>query len=131
MDPNRIGLFDLAERRLAWADQRRAVLAQNIANANTPGFKPHDLKSFAATLGGAAGVAQVRTHPNHLGAAGTTALDEVIDRTHTQSPDGNAVALDEQLMKVADTDTAHALVTTIYRKYLGMFSMALGRNSSG
>ena len=34
-------------------------------------------------------------------------------------------------MKVADTDTAHALVITIYRKYLGMFSMALGRNSSG
>ena len=55
----------------------------------------------------------------------------MVDRTHTQSPDGNAVALDEQLMKVADTDTAHALVTTIYRKYLGMFSMALGRNSSG
>ena len=131
MDHKRIGLFDLAERRLAWTDQRRAVLAQNIANANTPGFKPHDLKSFAATLGGAIAIAQVRTHPNHLGTAGATALGEVVDRTHTQSPDGNAVALDEQLMKVADTDTAHALVITIYRKYLGMFSMALGRNSSG
>jgi flagellar basal-body rod protein FlgB len=130
MDTNRIGLFDLAERRLAWADQRRSVLAQNIANANTPGFKPHDLKSFAATLGGAGTVAQVRTQPNHLSAAGATALGEVVDRTHTQSPDGNAVAMDEQLMKVADTDTMHALVTTIYRKYLGMFSMALGRNSS-
>jgi flagellar basal-body rod protein FlgB len=129
MDTNRIGLFDLAERRLAWADQRRSVLAQNIANANTPGFKPHDLKSFAATLGGAGTVAQVRTQSNHL-AAGATALGEVVDRTHTQSPDGNAVAMDEQLMKVADTDTMHALVTTIYRKYLGMFSMALGRNSS-
>ena len=43
MDPKRIGLFDLAERRLAWADRRQAVLAQNIANANTPGYKPHDL----------------------------------------------------------------------------------------
>ena len=60
-----------------------------------------------------------------------TSPNEVVDRTHTQSPDGNAVALDEQLMKVADTDTAHALVTTIYKNYLGMFSMALGRNSSG
>ena len=71
MDPKRIGLFDLAERRLAWADRRQAVLAQNIANANTPRFKPHDLKSFATTLGDAVGVAQVRTHPNHLtGTAG-------------------------------------------------------------
>ena len=76
-------------------------------------------------------MAPVRTQPNHLaGTAGATAPNEVVDRTHTQSPDGNAVALDEQLVKVADTDTTHALVTTIYQKYLGMFSMALGRSSS-
>ncbi|HET6195023.1 MAG TPA: flagellar basal body protein [Acetobacteraceae bacterium] len=132
MDPKRIGLFDLAERRLAWADRRQAVLAQNIANADTPRFRPHDLKPFAATLGDAVGVAQVRTHPNHLaGTAGGAAPDEVVDRSHAQSPDGNAVALDEQLVKLADTETTHAMVTTIYRKYLGMFGMALGRGSSG
>lgn len=131
MDPIHIGLLDLAEQRLAWADQRQAVLAQNIANANTPGFKPHDLRSFAATLDHASVVTPVRTQPNHLaGTAGAKAPNEVVDRTHTQSPDGNAVALDEQLVKVADTDTTHALVTTIYRTYLGMFNTALGRSSS-
>jgi flagellar basal-body rod protein FlgB len=57
--------------------------------------------------------------------------DEVVDRTHTQSPDGNAIALDEQLVKVAETETTHTLVTTIYKKYLGMFSLALGRSASG
>ena len=76
--------------------------------------------------------APVRTQPNHLaGTTGTTAANEVVDRTHMQSPDGNAVALDEQLVKVADTETTHALVTAIYRKYLGMFATALGRTSSG
>jgi flagellar basal-body rod protein FlgB len=132
MDSKRIGLFDLMERRLAWADQRQAVLAQNIANANTPAYKPHDLRSFATMLDNASVIAPARTQPNHL--PGTTAAitpNEVVDRTHTQSPDGNAVALDEQLVKVAQTDTTHALVTTIYRKYLAMFAMALGRNSSG
>ncbi|HUB43399.1 MAG TPA: flagellar basal body protein, partial [Acetobacteraceae bacterium] len=49
MDPTQIGLFSLAERRLAWADQRQAVLAQNIANAATPNFQPSDLPSFAST----------------------------------------------------------------------------------
>lgn len=131
MDPRRIGLFDLAERRLAWADRRQAVLAENIANANTPGYKPHDLRSFAATLDNANVVAPVRTQPNHLAGTAAMAPNEVVDRTHAQSPDGNAVALDEQLVKVAETDTTHALVTTIYRKYLGMFSMALGRTASG
>jgi flagellar basal-body rod protein FlgB len=48
-----------------------------------------------------------------------------------KSADGNAVALDEQLVKVADTDTTHQLVTTIYKAYLGMFRTALGSGSSG
>jgi flagellar basal-body rod protein FlgB len=78
------------------------------------------------------GVAQVLTHSNHLaGTAGVAAPDEVVDRSHTQSPGGDAVALDQQLVKLADTETTHPMVTSIYRKYLGMFSMALGRGSSG
>ena len=127
-----IGLFDLAERRLAWANRRQAVLAQNIANANTPGFKPHDLKPFTAALTRAQTAAPIRTQPNHLaGTIAARAHNEVIDRSHMQAPDGNAIALDEQLVKVADTETTHALATTIYRKYLSMFSIALGRGAGG
>jgi flagellar basal-body rod protein FlgB len=132
MDPTHIGLFDVAEQRLAWTDRRQAVLAQNIANANTPGFKPHDLQPFASALGKAGAVAPVRTQPNHL--AGTQVAPspaEVIDRQAAKAPDGNAVALDEQLVKVANTETTHTLVTTIYKKYLALFGMALGRTSSG
>ena len=132
MEPNRIGLFDLAERRLAWADQRQGVLAQNIANANTPRITSRMISSRSPRpLAAPARWPRPARTPTIWGTAGGTAPNEVVDRTHTQSPDGNAVALDEQLMKVADTDTTHALVTTIYKKYLGMFSMALGRNSSG
>jgi flagellar basal-body rod protein FlgB len=43
--------------------------------------------------------------------------------------DGNTVALDQQLTKVADTETTQALVTSIWKKYMGMFSTALGRSS--
>ena len=132
MDPKHIGLLDLAERRLAWADRRQSVLAQNIANVNTPRFKPHELRPFAAALDQVLTVVPVRTRPNHL--AGTAAVmmpDEVVDRAHMQAPDGNAVSLDEQLVKLAETETTHRLATTIYRKYIGMFSTALGRGTSG
>jgi flagellar basal-body rod protein FlgB len=132
MNAKHIGLFDLAERRLAWADQRQAVLAENIANVNTPGFKSRDLRSFATTLDNASAATPVRTQPNHLaGTVAAKAPNEVVDRTQTQSPDGNAVALEQQLVKVADTETTHTLVTTIYRAYLGMFNTALGRSSAG
>jgi flagellar basal-body rod protein FlgB len=46
----------------------------------------------------------------------------------SRAPDGNTVALDEQLTKVADTQTTQTLVTMIYKKYVGMFSLALGRS---
>ena len=107
MDPTHIGLFDLAEQRLAWTDQRQAVLAQNIANANTPGYKPHDLQSFAAALADVqrGGTGAHPAQPSGRHARRAPQPDEVVDRTHAQSPDGNAVALDEQLMKVADTET--------------------------
>jgi flagellar basal-body rod protein FlgB len=134
MNPTQIGLFDLAERRLAWADRRQGLLAQNIANANTPGYRPNDLKPFASALSGAGSVTPVRTQPNHLaGAAGSGQhlAVETERRPAARAPDGNAVALDDQLIKVANTETTHALVTTIYKKYLGLFGMALGRGASG
>jgi flagellar basal-body rod protein FlgB len=122
-----IGLFALAEQRLAWADQRQAVLAQNIANASTPGFQPSDLPSFASTLQGVATVALVRTQPNDLPGTSGGLLQPVI-QSEAHGPDGNGVALDTQLTKVADTGTTQSLVTSIYKKYMSLFSMALGKS---
>jgi flagellar basal-body rod protein FlgB len=132
MDAARLNLLDLAEQRMAWADQRQAVLAANIANANTPGFKPHDLRPFEDALASAGSLEPARTNSSHLaGTLPTTSPAEVPDPTHLKSPDGNAVALDEQLVKVADTESTHQLVTSIYKTYLGMFRTAAGGGSSG
>jgi flagellar basal-body rod protein FlgB len=106
-------------------------LAQNIANTNTPGYKPHDLRPFAAALGQAGGIEPLRTQPKHLLGSTGVSQDEVVERPRNRAPDGNAVALDEQLVQVAETQTTHAMVTAIYRKYLGMFAMALGRGGAG
>ena len=128
MDAGRTNLFDLAEQRLAWTDRRQALLAQNIANAATPGYVAKDIVPFAQTLARAGGDTLVRTRPNHL--AGSSApLADSQAQPRQRSPDGNAVALDEQLTKVADTETTQALVTSIYRKYMTMFGLALGRTS--
>jgi flagellar basal-body rod protein FlgB len=131
MDAKHIGLFDLAQRRLAWANQRQALLAQNIANANTPGYKPHDVQPFSKALANVQPVAPARTQSGHLAGTLTVAApNEVVDRSHLHAADGNAVSLDEQLVKLADTETTHSFVTSIYRTYIGMFNTALGRTSS-
>lgn len=128
MDPTRIGVFDLAERRLAWAERRQAVLARNIANATTPAFQAQDLTPFAKTLGRTTPAEPVRTQPQHLSGTQGGALQPAQNtRPHARAPDGNSVSLDEQLIKVADTENAQSLTTAVYKRYMNMFSLALGR----
>ncbi len=127
MDPTSLPLFDLAQQRLAWTDRRQEVLAQNIANLNTPNWQAKDLRPFAQALAGAAAPALARTEPGHLaGTQDTAAQSLLVAQPTPRQPDGNGVSLDEQLMKVADTATAQEIATTLYKKYLGMFSLALG-----
>jgi flagellar basal-body rod protein FlgB len=130
MDPTRIGLFDLAEKRLVWTAQRQSVLAANIANANTPAFQARDVQSFENVLAGAGSVEPVRTQPGHMvGTLPTGLASLTTNPPNARALDGNSVSLDEQLTKVADTETTQALVTTIWKKYVGMFNTALGRSS--
>lgn len=122
MDPTDIGLFRLADRRLAWVDQRQALLSQNVANADTPGFTAQDVAPFASRLS----AALTATNPAHFGAvAAPSALART--RPHERAPDGNAVAMEDQLGKIADTASTQALVLNLYRKYAGLFRTALGR----
>jgi flagellar basal-body rod protein FlgB len=127
MDPSSIPLFDLAQQRLAWTDRRQEVLAQNIANLNTPHWQAKDLKPFAQALAGIAAPAMARTDPGHLaGTLDTGTQSLLVTQASAREPDGNAVSLDEQLTKVADTATSQAIATTLYKKYMSMFSLALG-----
>jgi flagellar basal-body rod protein FlgB len=127
MDPTSLPLFDLAQRRLAWTDRRQEVLAQNIANMNTPGWQSKDVKPFSQALAGATATVLARTDPGHLAGTQDTARQSLlITNPGIHQPDGNAVSLDDQLTKVADTATTQELATTLYKKYLGMFSLALG-----
>src|SRR5262245_42453844 len=98
MDLNSLKLFKMAMTRMDWASQRQKVLAQNIANADTPNYQPKDVKeiNFKDVLRGT-GVAPVtvaRTNANHL--KGTIPeqdhfRSQGLKKTFEESPDGNQV----------------------------------------
>jgi flagellar basal-body rod protein FlgB len=123
----------LAESRLHWLDRRQEVLARNISNADTPGYQPRDITPFAqlvAQAGGQGGAAPLaRTDARHLSSPGGDGPRARPDRAAEVTPDGNAVSLDEQAMKVADTDSAHALALNLHRRWMGLFRTALGRGA--
>jgi flagellar basal-body rod protein FlgB len=124
-----IGLFDLADKRLQWLTARQGVLAANVANADTPNWSARDVPPFAQVLSGsvaAAAGAMVQTSPMHLSGIVTGGDGEKLLRGE-KAPDGNQVSLDEQMEKIAQTDTDHEAVTALYLKYVGMYRTALGR----
>jgi flagellar basal-body rod protein FlgB len=129
MDPTRTGPLLLAEMRMRWLEARQRVLAQNMANADTPGYRARDLRPFAEALAAARPAAgMVRTDARHL--PPTREVDPRVQRERRppeRSLDGNSVALDREALRIAETETAHALALTLYRRYIGMFRTALGR----
>jgi flagellar basal-body rod protein FlgB len=121
-----IGLFDLAQARMAWVDRRQQVLAQNIANADTPGYKPRDVTPFAAQLQSV--LAPARTDPAHLAGSEDSALSVMKSLSPEVGVDGNAVSVTDQLAKVANTSDTQALAENLYKKYMGFFMTALGKS---
>ena len=117
-------LFALAERRLEWIDQRQHVLAQNIANADTPDYRARDLTPFEKMLN-IAPVVPSLTNPAHL--AGLLDLASVTRGIPTEkAPDGNAVNVEGELTKVAQDETNNALVGNLWKSYMGLYMSALG-----
>jgi flagellar basal-body rod protein FlgB len=133
MDLTSSGLFTLAERRLAWIDRSQEIRAENIANADTPGYQPAQMPPFSASLDQAASLAPTAIGPMALD-AGDIPLPPLPDQLSVteddaaktpSTPDGNAVGVENQLGKLADSETMQDLVINIYGAYLGMFRTAL------
>lgn len=122
-----IPLFRLIHERLSWLGARERVISQNVANSDTPGYRPVDLapQRFDEALGAA--LAPVRSDPRHLAPPGMDGRIETRKATHPLKLSGNAVDLESELMKASDTAAQHALVTSLYRKQLGFIAIALGR----
>jgi flagellar basal-body rod protein FlgB len=122
------GPLALAERRLHWLDRRQPVLAQNVANADTPGYRPRDLTPFQRELEGQRRLALARTQAGHgLGSVASLLNARTERHAAEATPDGNAVSLDREAMRIAETDTAHAMAMAVHRSFTGMFRTALGR----
>jgi flagellar basal-body rod protein FlgB len=134
MDLFTIPFFQVLRTRLTWLEARNQTLAENIANANTPHYRPQDLKQldFAHLLADAKEPVSVQTtEPGHL--AGTVRRDvgsfKAIDAPDREAtPDGNAVVLQDQMMKLSETEMAHETAISLYRKGLEMLRLAVRSN---
>src|SRR5215510_10833135 len=134
MDLFQLKLFQRMSDRMGWLSARQSVLAQNIANADTPQYVPHDMKalSFEDHLTKVTPVVQERTDPMHMTGTVTAAAsidDQKTKKQYETAPVGNSVVLEEQMMKLADAQSSYQLMTNLYRKHVDILKMALGRGA--
>jgi len=134
MDFSKITILSAMKKRLAWLGQRQEILAQNIANADTPGQKAKDLKplDFERLVGREnRQIAVRRTNKSHL-TGGFKAPSEFTEKENRKpyetSPAGNSIILEEQMMMLGKTSADHKLMTELYKKHMTMFRIAIGKN---
>ncbi len=130
--------FAVLRAQLTHAGERQKLVSENIANATTPGYTPRDLdeKSFSAALSAFARknepgrVAMAATHKGHLGGQAPTALANAPPKVR-ETPDsettidGNAVVLEEQMLKAAETRMRYEQSLALYQKGLQMMRIAV------
>ena len=129
---DRIDILHLASGMARHAAAREGEIARNVANADTPGFRARDLRPFAEVLrngdipGGDTGLALRRTRPAHLPASGGFDGWDRIDAPDQESPDGNSVSLEDQMVKAAYVRQDHDMALGVYASALGILRSAIG-----
>lgn len=137
--------FAALKDRMRFLQTRQRVLAQNVANADTPGYRPKDIRQLgvdpasrgsdaarrlagAAGYGAAGGIAV--TDPRHItpnGAGGVATVDR--GASYETRPSGNAIDLENEMLKVSQNQIDFQTAANIYQRGIATLKIALGRRA--
>ncbi len=123
MDP--IHLFDLAGQQTRWLSTDQSVIASNIANASTPGYRAQSIQPFSDVLD-KTGLQLVSTAPQHLSLDPMQVQSAAIKEENAWevTDSGNSVALEQELIKAGDVNRAYSLNTGIVKSFHAMLMSA-------
>jgi flagellar basal-body rod protein FlgB len=122
-------VLSMLRTRMQWHQERQRLLAENVANADMPKFQPHDLAplDFSPASRRTAAVTLTRTDAGHFGlsvASGSSAFQRARGGVYEVRPSGNAVNLEDEMMKVASNQMDYQAAATLYSRSLGLLKLA-------
>ncbi|WP_339913355.1 flagellar basal body rod protein FlgB [uncultured Brevundimonas sp.] len=121
-------LLSQIKGRLTWLDERQRVIAQNVANSDTPGYVGRDLKAptnFADALARGGALQMTRTNPNHIAPPATQTRFQTSEARDSETTlDGNTVVVEEQMLKMAESRMAYEAAIGFYQKSMNMLRAA-------
>lgn len=136
MSISNLPLMKAMAAKMDYLDKRQGVLAQNMANADTPGYQSKDLTdidfgSVLKNLTDTKRVSLVTTNEGHM--PNPNEIDrarDVKDRwTYEVAPDKNGVIVEEQMVKAAKTQMDYNLLTNLMSKQTAMYRAVIGRTA--
>jgi flagellar basal-body rod protein FlgB len=137
MNVTEMPLMSMLRQRMSWLNERQKILSQNVANADTPRFTARDIKpiEFDDILQGANGVLAPSvsnlstTNARHINIKNSSTGDfTAFDSPDTEAnPSGNTVSLEEEMIKISDTQAQFQAATNLYAKAMSMMRTAIGR----
>lgn len=138
MTTENLALFKALGAKMDFLSQRQKVISQNVSNSDTPGYRPKDikeadfgkvLKSITQSRGGAPNVSMETTNSLHMPTPGDVNVADPRKQkeTYEVAPQGNAVIMEEQLIKAGKTVMDYNLMTNLYQKHTGLIRTALGK----
>jgi flagellar basal-body rod protein FlgB len=130
-----IQILSMLRTRLEWAQSRQRVLAENVANSDTPGFQARDLTPLkfdapGERRAGVTPVALATTEPDHIagpGPAQSPFRSQRAGKNYEVRPTGNVVNVEEEMMKVAANQMDFQTATALYTHSLNLIKIALGK----
>jgi flagellar basal-body rod protein FlgB len=126
--PLNLNVLRLASALAAHATARQQLISENVAHADTPGYRARDIGDFAATLETAPFAAKV-TRPRHVGFGADPRGFEAVEAAAfgAETPNGNSVSLEDQMLRAAEVRQEHELALGVYAKSLDILRATLSR----
>ena len=126
-----VPLLSMLRERMTWMHQRQDVLSQNVANADTPGYVARDLKplTFQDALSVAKhGATMITTNVRHIALtqSRTGQYEDHETPDVETAPNGNAVSLEMEMIKVSDTQAQFQAAANLYAKAMTLMKTAIG-----
>lgn len=133
MAVGQLTVFSALKQKMQWHQARQSLLSENVANAETPGYRGRDLAPF--DLGehvrqdSTATVKLAATRTNHIsiGSRDTNGFAAQQMNSFEVTPEGNGVVLEDEMMKVAGNQMDFQAATTLYTRSMRLLRTALGR----
>ena len=135
MSINDLPVLSALRTKMQWHQERQRVLAENVSNSDTPNFKPRDLvepkfNSAGANVGGAMGsLPMMRTSAgsNIAPSGAPDSFQQNSKAAFETRPAGNAVNLEDEMMKASANQMDYAAVTSLYSRSLHLIKTAIGK----